>query len=467
MEAALTPVWQEACAPIGSKAGPTPASVFAAGLRQHHIANTAYPIAHKTTIWPYRVDRRLHRATLATSFATGEPIGLYAHIPFCERRCKFCEYTVVDRHEVDAETAYHEALLREIDLAADQLELEGRQLVGFDIGGGTPSIVDPKHIEQLVHRVHERFCLAPGYGISIETTPKVAALHPERLRAHRACGIDRISMGLQMVNPRLLRAYDRDLHCVGFNRPAVDNMLKAGFETINIDLMYGFAGQSCEDFCATLRAAVDLSPDVITLYRMRYKGTRVAAEANGVTLHQVMGLYDVARALLSESGYHAPAGKNAYTKRMDDPGTSAYLTSRVVEGTAYLGLGLGAQTYTGDVLSYNLGAASKRLDTYLRAVGKGRLPIQDLYGLPREEGMAKMLAVSFYFGAIDLCAFRNRFGRDLFDHFAEETSFLERKGLMEKVGDTFRLTEAGAHAFPGVVALFYSSAVKAHLVSLA
>lgn len=444
----------------------TPIRVFDAGLRAHHIANTAYPIAHKTTIWPYRVPRDRHVEVLSRAFAPDEPIGLYAHIPFCERRCKFCEYTVLDRHEVDAEEAYHHALLREIDLWVDQLGLEGRALVGFDIGGGTPSIIDPARIAELVERVHARFSLAPGYGISIETTPKVAALHPERLDAYRACGIDRISMGMQMVNPKLLRAYDRDLHRVGFNRPAINNMRAAGFATINVDLMYGFARQSTEDFHATLRAAIDLAPDVITLYRMRYKGTRVEEEADGVTLDNVMALYDVARASLLGAGYYANPGKNAFTKRPEDPGTSAYLTRRVIDGTPYLGLGLGAQTFTGDTLAYNLGAASKRLEPYLHAVEAGRLPVQDLYDLPEEEGMAKMLAVSFYFGAIDLAAFRHRFGVDLFTRFGAETSFLLQRGLMELHEGTFRLTPAGAHAFPGVVSLFYSDAVKAHLLSL-
>ncbi|MFW5741106.1 MAG: radical SAM protein, partial [Myxococcota bacterium] len=241
----------------------TPANVFAAGLRAHHIANTAYPIAHRTTIWPYRVQREQHESVLRRTLASDEPLGLYAHIPFCERRCKFCEYTVVDRHDIDAERTYHKALLREIDMWADRMGLARRPLIGFDIGGGTPSIVEPERIAEIVERVHQRFACAAGYGISIETTPKVAALHPERLHAYRRCGIDRISMGLQMVNPKLLRAYDRDLHRVGLNRPAMDNMRSAGFSAINIDLMYGFVRQTVGDFRATLRAAIALDPDVI------------------------------------------------------------------------------------------------------------------------------------------------------------------------------------------------------------
>jgi oxygen-independent coproporphyrinogen-3 oxidase len=463
MQTALFP---HAPLPLPTTANLSPERVFDAGMRAHHIANTAYPIAHHKTIWQHRVDRNDHTAVLRRAFSPHEPFGLYAHIPFCERRCKFCEYTVVDHHDPEVEAQYHDALLREIDLWADHVLRTRRALVGFDIGGGTPSLIQPERIVQLVEHVRSRFDLAPGFGISIETTPKVAALSPERLRAYRACGIDRISMGLQMINPRLLRAYDRDLHRVGFNRPAVDNMRTAGFSTINIDLMYGFARQSPQDFRASLRAAVDLDPEVITLYRMRYKGTRVQAEAEGVTLDHVMALYDVAREVLPSAGYGAPPGKNAFTKRPEDPGTSAYLTRRVVDGAPYLGVGLGAQTFAGTVLAYGLGAASKRLDPYLRAVAEGRLPVQDLYDLPEHEAMAKMIAVSFYFGAVRLASFRHRFARDLLDGFSAETHFLLHRGLMVLDGGELRLTEAGAHAFPGVVALFYSPSVKQHLLSL-
>jgi len=91
--------------------------------------------------------------------------------------------------------------------------------------------------------------------------------------------------------------------------------------------------------------------------------------------------------------------------------------------------------------------------------------VQDLYDLPEPEAMAKMIAVSFYFGAVRLASFRHRFARDLLDRFAAETHFLLHRGLMV-LDDELRLTEAGAHAFPGVVALFYSPSVKQHLLSL-
>jgi oxygen-independent coproporphyrinogen-3 oxidase len=428
------------------------------------LANTAYPIAHTRTIWHFRQPRDRHRELLAQSLRGRGPISLYAHIPFCERRCDFCEYCVVRRHTPAAEAAYHQALMQELELYLELLGEGQVRLMGFDIGGGTPSLVEPRRIARLLERVAQGFRLPRGFGVSIETTPKIAAQAPGRIRALRAMGIERISMGLQLVNPRLLTEYGRDLNDVGFNRRAVDNIRAAGFTRLNIDLMYGLARQSLCDLVRALEHAIDLGPEYITLYRMRYKGTRISAEAGGVELAEVARMYDVAREVLLAAGYQASPGKNGFSRLPGDPGTSAYLTSRVVWSVPYLGLGLGAQSFTNTLLGYNLGAASKRLERYLRATAAGQLPLQDLYHLPRSEAMAKMIAVSFYFGQIHLEAFERRFGVGLGQRFPAEIAFVLGRRLMVHDGPVLRLTSRGARVFNGVVALFYSDRVKQHLL---
>jgi oxygen-independent coproporphyrinogen III oxidase len=442
-----------------------PARVFEAGLRNHHLANTAYPIAHRSTIWHLRQAPERHVALLHRALLAEGRIGLYAHIPFCERRCSFCEYAVVERHDAELEAAYHAALLREIDLYAGALGPGAVELVGFDLGGGTPSLIDPARIEEIVLRVKSVFRTGPRFGMSIETTPRIAATRPERLAAYLRIGIDRISMGLQMANPRLLAEYGREHSTLDHNRPAVEQIRRAGFRRLNIDLMYGLARQRALDFRFTLEHAISLEPEYITLYRMRYKGTRIRAEAEGVELDRVVEMAELAHELLLAAGYDGSPGKNAYSRVAGDPGTSAYLTERVVQGTPYLGLGLGAQTFMGNLLAYNLGAADKRLEGYLGATAAGRWPIQDLYLLTPAEGMAKMISVSFYFGAIDLDSFAERFGVELADRFPREVAFLLERGVMEIAGRSLRLTGRGAREENGAIALFYSDRVKAHLLS--
>lgn len=121
--------------------------VFEAGLRHHHTANTAYPIAHSKTLRPYRVprsrDQQEIRHRVRAAYGSLSEMMLYVHVPFCEQRCQFCEYTVVDpghgkRSEVQDQ--YFDTLMGEFDLYKERLETEKKKLVGFDIGGGTPAL---------------------------------------------------------------------------------------------------------------------------------------------------------------------------------------------------------------------------------------------------------------------------------------------------------------------------------------
>jgi oxygen-independent coproporphyrinogen-3 oxidase len=273
-------------------------------------------------------------------------------------------------------------------------------------------------------------------------------------------------MGLQMVNPRLLKEYGRDINKLGYNHQAVENIRNAGFTRFNIDLMYGFAKQSLDDFQRTLDYTIALNPEYITLYRMRYKGTQIADEARAIELQRIVNMYTLARETLTAAGYAANPGKNGFSRVPGDPGTSEYLTERVVWSTPYLGVGLGAQTFTNNLLAYNHGAASKRMERYLQAIQANELPIQDLYHLPLGDAIGKMISVSFYFGQIHLDAFRQHFGMELEVRFPKEVAFVLEQGFMEYQGNTLRLTPDGAKVVNGVIALFYSNRVKKYLVEL-
>ncbi len=443
-----------------------PEQVFRAGLRNHHIANTAYPIHHTTTMRAYRVPKSEVESLLQAAWWDIDQLGLYIHVPFCKARCRYCEYCVVDPSEHGLEDAYFDALLREFALYRERLGTTRKTLVGFDIGGGTPSFVEPAHIHRVVEAARESFCFRPGLVISIETTPIIADREPEKIRAYKAMGIDRISMGVQTTHLKLARSLNREYEGLSMLERAVRNIREAGFDRFNIDLMYGFPDQTEAGWGNTVRQTIALGPEYITLYEMRYKGTRMQDQAVLVTREKVNALETVARDLLLAAGYAGTPGKNTYSRVAGDVGTSDYLTERVVKGTPYLGLGLGAQSLSHHTLAYNLGAASKTLRPYLRAVDAGRLPVQDIYHMPLDVAMAKMIAVSFYFGEIHREHFVHKFGVRLEEHFPREVDFVLRRGLMEFVGPYLRLTPKGAEYFNGVVALFYAGAVKEYLVQL-
>lgn len=444
-----------------------PAQVFTAGLRQHHIANTAYPIAHVHTMRPYKLTPQ-QTQQLAPAFWEGiDRFSLYVHIPFCEARCGFCEYTVVDpATRLADEAPYFELLQHEFHLWQTAFGTRSKTLIGFDIGGGTPSTAQTQHIEQVLAAAQRVFNLPDSVEISIETTPKIAAEDPGKIAEYYRLGIRRISMGVQTINPNLLQQVGRTATSQVWNQRAAEHIRKAGFQNFNVDVMYGFAHQSLDSLEATLRHVFNLNPEAITLYRMRYKGTRLAAQAQDITLDEVNAQKHLLEDLLHAHGYIATPGKNTFSRIPNDPGTSHYITSRVVEGIPYLGLGLGAQSLSETSLSYNSGAADKRLNLYAQKLNNHQFPIQDLYHLSLPVAMAKFIAVAFYFGEINLAAFQRKFGQPLSAAFPAELAFVQQTDLMHFTADSLRLTPYGADCFSGVIALFYAGAVKAHLLNL-
>ena len=441
-----------------------PQAVFEAGLRNHHVSNTAYPIAHGRTWAPYRVPAPRTNEVARDAWAGIHDLCLYVHIPFCETRCSFCEYTVVKREEAPGVGMYMDDLRRELELYREALGPEPRRLHGFDIGGGTPSFVPAEEIAAVVERVRAWLPFAPGADISIETTPRIAADEPAKLRAYREAGIGRISMGVQVVQPDLLRLLNREANGIACHRRAVENIRGAGFARFNVDLMYGFAGQSVESWRATLQHAIDLGPEYVTLYRMRYKLTRISHQAPQVTLEQVRPLAALAKRMLADAGYGANPGKTTFSRIAGDVGTSSYLARRVQDGLPYLGLGLGAQSFTHTTISYNDGAVGKNLYPYHRSLEQGRLPLQDLYDLPRAQMMGKMCAVSFYFGEIRRRSFRARFGLSLEDAYPGAVGFVLGRGLMEWTDDALSLTPEGAAYVNGVIALFFAPSIQRYLL---
>ena len=455
--------------------------VFRAGMRHHHICNTAFPIAHNTTIRPYRVkrlrDQHDIQATYFGAYGSLPEMMLYAHIPFCQTRCQFCEYTVVNPKQgknVDIQTNYFAALYNELDMYASLLNTKEKKLVGFDIGGGTPSMARTEHIQQLMERVESRFQTNwDATEVSIETTPKIAAAEPEKMKAYYEMGIRRISMGLQTTDFRQAKEMNRDdaNATTDYLYKAVTNIRQAGFKSFNIDLMYGFpirASRTDDPWLKTVQDTIDLQPEHITLYRMRYKGTLMAHLADRVTLDQVNRQEGQARQLLNQSGYVGLTGKNTFSRVQGNSGCSDYLDKRVRKAVPYIGIGLGAQSFSHYTLSYNLGAVTKKLQQYTRSVELNRIPVQDLYHLSREAAIAKMASVSFYYGGIDLLAFKDCFQVSLEELFPNELQFAVDHGLMkhDKEDQRLQMTTLGKQCFGGVVALFYSPAVKNHILNL-
>ena len=427
--------------------------IFDRGIQFHHFCNTAYPLRPNSLAQYELHDPQEIYETVRKNIEAQDELCLYVHVPFCQSRCKFCEYVVMEKPTEQDPDRYVEHLLKEIELY--RAMIGDKPIVGYDLGGGTPIFLSIENLQRITESIR-RFNLQDGMYLSVETTPVIAANDPEKIKAIRDLGYNRISMGFQTVSPKLLETLGRE-GSEFLYETAVSNIRKAGFDRLNIDLMYGFLNQTDEDFANTIKYTIAMNPEFITLYRNRYKGTKLEPESQGVTLYKVNRQYDIAYRLLKEAGYVANNGKNTFSRIPGDLGTSSYLTRRVVNVTSYVGFGLGAQSFVGNYLAYNLGCADHKLEKYFAAIDEGRLPINDIADMPISEVRAKAISVMFYFGYISMKAYQKRFGEDFRTVWRAQIRFLIDNQLMEFVDeDTFMLTDYGAAHLYGIIPLFYS-----------
>lgn len=266
-------------------------------------------------------------------------ISLYIHIPFCVRKCAYCDFTSfpdkTDRipdylHRLDCEM--DEAVSRFGDLAADTLF----------IGGGTPSLLSGDDMKRLMDAAAKRFSIAPDAEITSEANP--GTLDAEKLRAYRAAGINRLSIGVQAFDDRLLKALGR-IHTRDAAIRAVLMAHEAGFDNLSVDLMYALPGQTPEDWQNTLETAVGLPLRHISCYSLIVEdGTPMKAlvDSKSVVLpaeETTVGMQHTAEAFLNDYGFERYEISNYAQSGYESRHNMIYWTRG-----DYLGLGCAAHS---------------------------------------------------------------------------------------------------------------------------
>ena len=211
--------------------------LYKKGLGMHHITNTAYPLTPASLYQHKITDNEDIKILLKKDIESCDELSLYVHIPFCQNRCKFCEYAVVSGSDRDQKDKYIEYLLKEIDMYKEFIG--DKLIVGFDMGGGTPTQLSSKQIKTITDHLHKTFNFDPHVTMSIETTPLIAATNPKLIKDLYKIGYRRISMGIQTIDTKLLESFEREGSTKLYD-DAINNIRLAGFEKFNIDLMYGF-----------------------------------------------------------------------------------------------------------------------------------------------------------------------------------------------------------------------------------
>ena len=190
------------------------------------------------------------------------PLGLYIHIPWCKRKCPYCDFNSHATVEPPPEMEYVDALLT--DLEQEQQRLAGQRLCSVFIGGGTPSLFSGAAIGRLLDGVARYFAL-DGVEITLEANP--GAAEQARLRDYRSAGVNRLSLGAQSFDSGQLRALGR-IHSVAEARLAVQSARRAGFDNINVDLMYGLPAQTPAQAVSDLNSALELQPEHVSWYQL-------------------------------------------------------------------------------------------------------------------------------------------------------------------------------------------------------
>src|SRR5215207_7873143 len=284
------------------------------------------------------------------------PFGVYVHVPFCATRCGYCDfntYTAAELTDDSGRGGYVGAVLAELALARRVLGDAAPSADTVFFGGGTPTLLAPAELEQILSAIDETFGLAPGAEVTTEANPE--SVDPASLAALREAGFTRVSLGMQSAAPHVLATLDRT-HTPGRAADAARAARAAGFEHVSLDLIYGTPGESDDDWHASLDAALAAEPDHVSAYGLIVEpGTRLAARVRRGELpapdqDMLADRYELAEQLLGAAGFAWYEISNWAAA----PGARCRHNVAYWRGGDWWGVGPGAHSHVGGVRWWNV-----------------------------------------------------------------------------------------------------------------
>ncbi|NQV14137.1 coproporphyrinogen III oxidase family protein, partial [bacterium] len=237
--------------------------------------------------------------------STLKPLALYVHVPFCKAKCTYCDfYSIIGRE--DSIPIYLQRLLNEIEHRSQTHDLSSHYIDTIFFGGGTPNLLSPAHLDQIMERLLKLTSPGPNMEIGIEINPGEASL--SNLRGYKAIGINRISIGMQSFQPHLLKFMSR-IHTPDKSISTFKNVRKAGYDNVSADLIFAVPGQTRDHWIADLQRLVDLQPEHISTYSLTMEeGTALhrwvdAGHIKMLEENVDTSMYAWGRAFLEKSGY--------------------------------------------------------------------------------------------------------------------------------------------------------------------
>jgi oxygen-independent coproporphyrinogen-3 oxidase len=422
---------------------------------------TSYPTAVE---FHEQFDDRAYGEHLRQAAAEpGAPLSLYLHLPFCEERCTFCGCMVVITRKREIAARYLDYLRRELGLVAAALG-DRRRVLQYHWGGGTPTYLAIDQMESLHAEVSRHFEILPDAEVAIEVDPRVTSI--AQLEALRRMGFNRLSMGVQDFTPEVQEAVNRR-QPEALTRALFEAARRLGFESINIDLIYGLPLQTPASFGRAVDAVVSMRPDRVAVYSyahvpwIRAHQRRIPPETLPSAPRKLELFFGAMERFLA-AGYRQ-IGMDHFACPDDEIARAAdagklhrnFMGYTTRPAPDLVGAGLSAIGDVGGAFAQNV----KKLSTYYAALDEGRFATERGYELDADDRIRRHVIAELMCNfRVDRRAVEDRFAVRFSEYFAAEEAELARDltadRLVETDGDCITVTPAGRLLVRNVAMVF-------------
>lgn len=417
------------------------------------MPETATPSNDKTTIGSYFVSNyppysfwgpeqvREAEAALDQPPANEAPLGVYLHIPFCRKRCRFCYFKVYTDKKSDEINSYIDSVIDELALLAAKPAVAGRKPRFVYFGGGTPSYVSTKQLRRLTDSVRELLPWTEAEEVAFECEPGTITQH--KLEVLKDIGVTRLSLGVENFDQEILEINGRAHGAAEIDR-AYKMAREVGFPQINIDLIAGMIGETDANWEECVRKTIEMAPESVTIYQMELPPNTIISKemrsdgspapvANWATKRD---WHRHAFAQLEAAGYTVTSG---YTAVRDASKSQFLYRDLLWSGADMLGLGVASFSHMQGVHYQN----ETRIENYQQRVANGEVPLYRALRTTAEERMLREFILQMKKGRVDRRHFLDKYRADVQQRFAPELAQLAEAGMVAVGADSIALTRDG------------------------
>lgn len=366
-------------------------------------------------------------------------IGIYIHIPFCKKKCEYCDFISYSQKENFVEK-YIDALIKSIDYSKKNMNMKCYKINTIYIGGGTPSFINSKYIVKILEKIREIFNVSENAEITIELNP--GTVNEEKIIDYKNAGINRVSIGLQAVQDDLLKMLGR-IHTYSEFENTYKLIQKAGFKNVNVDLMLGLPNQTIDNIEESVKKIISLNPNHISVYSLIVEeGTPIEKKITSGILSLPeedleRKMYYKVKELLEKTGYNHYEISNFAKK-----GFESKHNMNCWNQEEYLGFGLASHSYFENKRYSNI----ENLDEYIKNIEENNFDKNIIvHEIQSEEAKKKeyMLLGLRKIEGVSISKFEQKFRIHPLFYFRFEISKLEEEGLIEVDLDNIKLTQKG------------------------